>query len=115
RVAEGDAAEQVRRVRDRIPGADFGPLGEQTRGQDEARRLTQVVRARLVRESQERDLLAAQTAEVLLQLADDAPLLQLVDLDHRGQELELVAGAPRQLLERADVLREAATAVADAG
>ena len=56
-----------------------------------------------------------QRAEVLLQLADDAPLLQLVDLDHRVEELEVVAGVAGQHLQGADVLGEAAAAVADPG
>ena len=53
-------------------------------------------------------------AEVLLELADRAPLLQLVHLDHRRQQLEVVAGVAGELLERRDVLREAGAAVADA-
>ena len=40
-----------------------------------------------------------------LQLADHTPLLKLVDLDHRGQELEVVSGAG-QHLQRRDVLGE---------
>ena len=44
--------------------------------------------------------LPTQRAEVLLQLADHAPLLQLVDLDHRVQQLEVVAGVAGELLER---------------
>ena len=58
--------------------------------------------------------LPASAAEVLLQLADHAALLQLVDLDHRGQQLEVVAGVAGELLQRVDVLREAAAAEADA-
>ena len=38
---------------------------------------------------------AAQRAEMLLQLPDHTPLLQLVDLDHAGQELERVARVAR--------------------
>ena len=37
--------------------------------------------------------LADQRAQVLLQLADHAPLLQLVDLDDRVQQLEVVAAS----------------------
>ena len=47
--------------------------------------------------------------------ADDPPLLQLVDLDHRGEELEVVARVARELLQRRDVLGEARAAEADAG
>ena len=57
---------------------------------------------------------AAQRAEVALELADDAPLLQVVHLDHRRQELEVVPGVAGELLQRLHVLREAAAAVADA-
>ena len=41
-----------------------------------------------------------------LELADDTALLELVDLDDGGEELEVVAGVPGQLLERVHVLRE---------
>ena len=44
---------------------------------------------------------------------DHAPLLQLVDLDHRVEQLEVVARVARQLLERRDVLGEARAAEAD--
>ena len=53
--------------------------------------------------------------EVLLELGHDAPLLQLVDLDHRVEQLEVVARVARELLERGDVLREAGAAEADPG
>ena len=53
--------------------------------------------------------------EVLLQLADHPPLLQLVDLDHRGQQLEVVAGVAGELLERRDILGKARAAEADPG
>ena len=54
-------------------------------------------------------------AEVMLELADHAPLLQVVDLDHGGEQLEVVAGVAGELLERLHVLGEAGAAVADAG
>ena len=53
--------------------------------------------------------------EVLLQLRHHAPLLQLVDLDHRVEQLEVVARVARELLERGHVLREAGAAEADPG
>ena len=59
--------------------------------------------------------LAAQVAEVLLQLPDHAPLLQLVHLDHRGEQLEVVARVAGELLERERVLGEAGAAEADPG
>ena len=52
--------------------------------------------------------------EVALQLGDDAPLLQLVDLDHGAEQLEVVAAVAGQLLEGGDVLGEAGAAEADA-
>ena len=52
---------------------------------------------------------------MLLQLPDDPPLLQLVDFDHRRQELKVVAGVAGQLLEGGDVFGEARTPVTDAG
>ena len=59
--------------------------------------------------------LPTSVAEVLLELADDAPLLQLVDVDHRVQELEVIAGVAGELLQGDGVLGEAAPAPADAG
>ena len=58
--------------------------------------------------------LADERAEVLLELADHAALLQLVDLDDRVEQLEVVAGVAGELLERVDVLGEARAAEADA-
>ena len=105
---------QVRRaVRDRIPGTHLGALREQPPGEHEARRLAHVVGSRLEGEAEERDLLAAQGAEPPLELADDAPLLELVDLDDGIQELEVVARVRGELLERERVLREAGAAEPD--
>ena len=59
--------------------------------------------------------LSTSLPEVLLELGDHAPLLQLVDLDHRVQQLEVVARVARELLQRGDVLREAGAAEADPG
>src|SRR5262249_59017697 len=50
-----------------------------------------------------------------LQLLNDTPLLQLVHLPHRVQQHELVAGVAGELLQRGDVLREAAAAEAETG
>ena len=52
---------------------------------------------------------------MLLELADHAPLLQLVDLDHRGQELEVIAGVPSQHLQGGDVLRKTGAPISDPG
>jgi hypothetical protein len=68
-------------------------------GQHQARGLADVVGVRLERDAEQRDLLADERAEVLLQLADGAPLLELVDLDYGGEELEVVARITCQLLE----------------
>ena len=43
---------------------------------------------------------------MLLELADGSPLLQLIDLDDGGQELEVVAGVAGELLEGLDVFWE---------
>ena len=59
-------------------------------------------------------VLAAQRAEMPLQLPDHPALLQLVHLDHRGEQLEVVARVRGELLERQRVLGEAGAAVADA-
>ena len=102
-------------VGDRVPGAHLGAFGEEPRREDDRRRFAHVVRVRLEREAEQRDLLAAQRAEVALQLPDHPPLLQLVHLDHRGEQLEVVARVGGELLERQRVLREARAAVTDAG
>ena len=70
---------------------------------------------RLEGQPEQRDATVAQRPEMVLELADHPALLELVDLDHAGQQLEGVAGVAGQLLQRGDVLREAAAAVADAG
>ena len=51
----------------------------------------------------------------MLELLHDAPLLELVHLPHRLQEQERVARVAGELLQRGDVLREAAAAEADPG
>ena len=68
--------------------------------QDQARRLAHVVGVRLERQSEERDRLAGERAEVLLELPDHPSLLELVDLDDGRQELEVVAGVAGELFER---------------
>ena len=92
----------------------LGALRQQAAREDEARRLAHVVRAGLEREPEERDLLPAERAEMAFELADDAPLLELVDLDDRVQELEAVPRVRGELLQRERVLREARAAEADA-
>ncbi len=101
--------------RDGVPGTHVGAFGEQPSGQHEARRLAHVVGVRLEGETEERDRRASQLAELLLELSDQPALLQLVDLDHGGQQLEVIAGVGGQLLERERVLRKARAAVADSG
>ena len=115
RLGDLDAVQMRRAVGDRIPRRDLRALGQQATGEDEARRLAHVVRAGLEREPEERDPLAAKRPESPLELPDDAPLLELVDLDDGVQELEVVARVRRELLERERVLGEARAAVADAG
>src|SRR5436305_387079 len=69
-------------------------------GEHEAGGLADVVGVGLEGHPEQRDLLAHQRPEVLLQLADGAPLLQLVDLDDGGEELEVVTRVSCKLLER---------------
>src|SRR3954447_6231001 len=83
----------------RIVRPHVGALALEPAGEHEAGGLPDVVGVRLERDPQQRDLLADQAAEMLLQLADGAPLLELVDLDDGGQELEVVAGVAGELLE----------------
>ena len=58
-VGDVDAVEACPTVGDGVPGADFRAFGEQARREDEARRFAHVVGARLEREPEQRDLLAA--------------------------------------------------------
>ena len=51
----------------------------------------------LEREAEQRDPLADERAQVLGELRDHPPLLQLVDLDHRVQQLEVIAGVAGEL------------------
>ncbi len=99
---------------DRVVGTHARAVRLQARGQHERGGLAHVVRLGLEGEPEQRDALADERAEVLLQLRDDAPLLQFVDLDHGGQQLEVVARVASKLLKRAHVLRKATSAVADA-
>src|SRR5207248_904510 len=80
-----------------------------------ARRLAHVVGVRLEREPEQRDRLPPQRAEMLLQLLDDALLLELVHLPHRLQEHERVTGVARELLERAHVFWKTRAAEANTG
>ena len=109
-----DAVDAVR-SRHGIPHDDVGALGKEPTRQHERRRLARVVGVRLEREAEERDPLAAQRAEELLELADHPALLELVDLDDGVQHLEVVPRACRELLQGETVLREAAAAEADPG
>src|SRR4051812_45993312 len=100
---------------DRVVGAHVRARGLEPRAEHERRRLAHVVRVRLEREAEQRDVLADERAEVLLELADDAALLELVDLDDGVEQLEVVAGVAGELLEGRDVLRKAASAEPHAG
>ena len=70
---------------ERVPGVNFGPFGLKPSRQHERRRLAHVVGVRLEREPEQRDPLAAQVAEPLLELRHDTPLLQVVHFDHGAQ------------------------------
>ena len=86
----------ARSAGDRVVHAHVRALALEPARQHEARGLADVVGVRLEGHAEQRDLLADQRAEVLLQLADRAPLLQLVDLDDRGEQLEVVAACCRR-------------------
>ena len=90
-------------------------LGEQAAGEDEGRRLARVVGAGLNASPSRAIRRSAERAEELRELADHAPLLELVHLDHGVQDLEVVARVGRELLQREGVLREARAAEADPG
>src|SRR5262249_56405511 len=60
------------------------------------------------------DPLPAEPPEVLLELVDHSALLQLVDLDHGRQQLEVVARIRSELLQGVRVFGEAAPPIADA-
>ena len=105
---------QIAAVDDGIPDAYVGSLREQPAGEDEARRLAHVVGVRLEGEPEQDDGLAAQRPEVAVQLADHPALLELVDLDHRVQELEVVARICCQLLQGEGVFWKTTSAEANA-
>ena len=92
--------------RDGVVRTNLRAFGQEARRQHEARRLPHVVRLGLEREPEQRDGPALERAEVLAELADDPPLLQLVDLDHRVQQLEVISRVAGELLERRNILRE---------
>ncbi len=99
---------------DRVIDAHRRPGRLEAGREDERAGLAHVVGVRLEGEAEQGDLLADQRVEVLDELADNAALLQLVDLDDRVEQLEVIAGVAGELLERVDVLGEARAAEADA-
>src|ERR671937_1085039 len=76
---------------DRIVGPHVRALALKPPGQHKAGGLPDVVGVRLEGDSEQRYVPSDERAEVLLELADGAPLLELVHLDDRGEELEVVA------------------------
>src|SRR3954470_6436322 len=84
----------------RVVGADLRPRGLQARAEHERGRLAHVVGVGLEGQAEQGDLATHQRAEVLLELGHDTALLQLVDLDDRVEELEVVARVAAQLLQR---------------
>src|SRR4051812_15847874 len=98
---------------DRVVRAHVRAGGLEPRAEHERGRLAHVVGVRLEREAEQRDVLADERAEMLLELADDAALLELVDLDDGVEQLEVVAGVAGELLEGGDILGKAASAEPD--
>src|SRR3954471_3546635 len=99
--------------RHRVVRAHVRALALEPAGEHEAGGLTDVVGVRLERHAEERDLLAHEAVQMLLQLADGAPLLELVYFDDGGEELEVVAGVAGELFEGGDVFRKAAAPIAN--
>src|SRR3954452_20678755 len=97
-------------LRNRIEGDNPSPLSLETGRQYQARGLAHVVRFRLEGEAEQRHPLAHQRVEVLRELGHHPALLQLVHLDHRVEQLEVVARVAGEYLERLGVLREATPA-----
>jgi hypothetical protein len=92
---------------DRVVDPHIGALSLKPPREHEAGGLADVVGMGLESNAEKGDLLARERPEVLLELPDGAPLLELVDLDDSGQELEVVAGVAGELLEGLDILRKA--------
>ena len=101
RLAHLRARDQLARtvLRDRVVGLDPRALALEPRGKHDARCLAHVIGVGLERKAEQRDLLADERAEVLLELVDDPPLLKLVHLDHGVEELEVVAGVAGELFQ----------------
>src|SRR4051794_28019369 len=100
RAADARPAEHVRRALagDRVVDAHVRALALEPAGEHQAGGLSNVVGVWLEGHAEQRDLAPDERAEVLLELADGAPLLQLVDLDDGGEQLEVVAGVSCELL-----------------
>jgi len=79
------------------------------------RGLAGIRRVALERETEERDADVAAIGELALEERKESVKLLIVLLDHGAQEREVVALVIREGLQRADVLREARAAPADAG
>ena len=109
RRLDRDAGQLGMALHERIPGSHVGALGDEPRGEDDRGRVAHVVRLRLEGQPEQRDRLPAQVAEVLLELPDEPPLLELVHLHDRSQKLEVVAAVAGEELEEGDVLRIAAS------
>ena len=77
----------------------LAPSALESGGQNERGRLPHVVSVRLEGQSEQSDLPPHERPQVLLELRHHAALLKLVDLDHRRQELEVVARVAGELLQ----------------
>ena len=92
-----------------------GPAIEQPGDERQRRRVAQVVGVGFERQAQHGDAAAPQAAQLALEPHDGALDLAAVHQLHGVEQRRRIVALDRQLLERAHVLGEARTAVADPG
>jgi hypothetical protein len=99
----------------RIEGDHGCTLTLQPGGEHQARGLAHVVCVRLEGQPEQRDPLSDQRIQMLRELGHHAPLLKLIHLDHRAEQLEVVAAVAGEDLECLRVLGEAGTSESETG
>src|SRR5207253_10299312 len=92
---------------------DDGPLLDEAPGNEDRRRVAEVVGVGLERQAPEAHVHVGQTpADRAAYLFDHAFLLGGVDVDDTGEQFEVVPRGARDVQERGDVLRKARTPIA---